>query len=73
MYNTQDLNKVRVWDLPTRLFHWALAVDVICLVVSGLIGGNAMAWHFRFGYMVLSLSKISPWGRAQVNGASIGT
>ena len=55
MYNTQDLNKVRVWDLPTRLFHWALAVDVICLVVSGLIGGNAMAWHFRFGYMVLSL------------------
>ena len=55
MYNTQDLIKVRVWDLPTRLFHWTLAVDVICLVVSGLIGGNAMVWHFRFGYMVLSL------------------
>ena len=55
MYNTQNLNKVRVWDLPTRLFHWTLAGTVICLVVSGLIGGNAMAWHFRFGYMVLSL------------------
>ena len=55
MYNTQDLNKVRVWDLPTRIFHWTLAVNVICLVVSGLIGGNTMAWHFRFGYMVFSL------------------
>ena len=55
MYNIQNLNKVRVWDLPTRLFHWTLAGTVICLVVSGLIGGNAMAWHFRFGYMVLSL------------------
>ena len=55
MYNKQHLNKVRVWDLPTRLFHWALALGVICLAVSGLIGGNAMVWHFRFGYAVLSL------------------
>lgn len=55
MYNKQHLNKVRVWDLPTRLFHWTLALSVICLAVSGLIGGNAMVWHFRFGYAVLSL------------------
>ena len=55
MYNKQHLSRVRVWDLPTRLFHWALALGVICLAVSGLIGGNAMVWHFRFGYAVLSL------------------
>lgn len=55
MYNKQPLNKVRVWDLPTRVFHWALALCVICLAVFGLIGGNAMVWHFRFGYAVLSL------------------
>lgn len=55
MYNKQTLNKVRVWDLPTRLFHWSLGLGVICLAVSGLIGGNAMVWHFRFGYAVLSL------------------
>lgn len=55
MYNKQHLNKVRVWDLPTRFFHWTLALSVICLAVSGLIGGNAMVWHFRFGYAVLSL------------------
>ena len=46
---------VRVWDLPTRLFHWALAACVIGLVISGNVGGNAMIWHFRFGYAVISL------------------
>jgi cytochrome b len=46
---------VRVWDLPTRLFHWALAASVIGAVVTAKIGGNAMVWHFRFGYCVLAL------------------
>ena len=46
---------VRVWDLPTRAFHWALAACVIGSVVSAKIGGNAMAWHFRFGYVVFTL------------------
>ncbi|MES2912753.1 MAG: cytochrome b/b6 domain-containing protein [Pseudomonadota bacterium] len=55
MYNNRNLVKVRVWDLPTRIFHWALVVFIICLAVSGLIGGAAMVWHFRFGYAVLSL------------------
>lgn len=45
----------RVWDLPTRIFHWALLCLIIAMVATGLIGGNAMAWHFRFGYAVLSL------------------
>ena len=47
--------KVRVWDLPTRCFHWALAICLIGLLTSAQIGGEAMAWHFRFGYAVLSL------------------
>jgi cytochrome b len=46
---------VRVWDLPTRAFHWLLAVTVIGSVVSGLIGGNAMVWHVRLGLVVLAL------------------
>jgi cytochrome b len=49
------LNKVRVWDLPTRIFHWALVAGVLGLAISGTIGGNAMIWHFRFGYAVLTL------------------
>jgi cytochrome b len=46
---------VRIWDLPTRLFHWALALTVAGSVISAKIGGNAMVWHFRFGYVVLTL------------------
>lgn len=49
------LRDTRVWDLPTRFFHWALAFCVICLLITGLLGGNAMPWHFRFGYCVLTL------------------
>jgi len=47
--------QVRVWDLPTRVFHWSLASLVIGLVITGNVGGNAMVWHFRCGYAVLSL------------------
>jgi cytochrome b len=49
------LKSVRVWDLPTRLFHWLLAATVIGSVVSGQIGGNAMIWHIRLGLVVLAL------------------
>lgn len=49
------MKKVRVWDLPLRLFHWALAVLIVVAVVTQNIGGNAMEWHFRAGYAVLAL------------------
>lgn len=55
--------KVRVWDLPTRLFHWLLAACAIASVVSAKIGGNAMEWHFRFGYAVFALLAFRlAWG-----------
>lgn len=50
-----ELRTVRVWDLPTRLFHWTLALCAIGLLVTGKIGGEAMAWHARLGYAVGSL------------------
>ncbi len=49
------IHKIRVWDLPTRLFHWALVVCVVGLAITGTLGGNLMVWHFRFGYSVLTL------------------
>ena len=52
---SQGLQRVRVWDLPTRLCHWVLAGAVITSVITGKIGGNAMTWHFRCGYLVLTL------------------
>ncbi len=49
------MHTVRVWDLPTRLFHWTLVVCVIGLVITANVGGNWMNWHLRLGYTVLSL------------------
>jgi len=46
---------VRVWDLPTRLFHWALAFGVVAAIVSARLGGAAMTWHMRFGYAIFTL------------------
>ena len=53
--NTPVPQAVRVWDLPTRLFHWTLALCVIVSIVAAKIGGNAMALHFYSGYCILSL------------------
>ncbi|HEY0844980.1 MAG TPA: cytochrome b/b6 domain-containing protein [Noviherbaspirillum sp.] len=51
--------RVRVWDLPLRLFHWLLAVLVIGSLVTGLFGAElglrAAEWHKLFGYAVLVL------------------
>ena len=55
MHKQASLMKVRVWDLPTRVFHWAMALCVIAQAVTGSVGGDAMAWHFRVGYSVLAL------------------
>jgi cytochrome b len=49
------MQTIRVWDLPTRLFHWLLALAVIGLVVTANVGGNWMSWHLRLGYAVLTL------------------
>ncbi len=48
-------HSVRIWDLPTRIFHWVLAASVVALVVTAKIGGNAMEWHLRLGHGVLAL------------------
>lgn len=48
-------NTLRVWDLPTRIFHWSLVLCVLGLVITGQLGGAALNWHFRLGYAVLTL------------------
>ena len=50
-----EANQVRVWDLPTRIFHWVLALCVVGSVVTAKIGGNALEWHMRLGYVVFTL------------------
>ncbi|MGH6645400.1 cytochrome b/b6 domain-containing protein [Aquabacterium sp.] len=57
------MKAIRVWDLPTRLFHWALVVIIAGAFITQYLGGEAMAWHFRFGYaaLVLVLFRVL-WG-----------
>lgn len=55
MNDAEKLRPVRIWDLPTRAFHWLLVLAVIGLVTTGTLGGNAMVWHVRFGLVVFTL------------------
>ncbi len=50
-----NLIRVRVWDLPTRLFHWSLVICFSGLVITGTVGDAALVFHFRFGYAMLAL------------------
>jgi cytochrome b len=53
---TTPPTSVRVWDLPTRVFHWSLAACAIGLLVTGKVGGDdIMVWHARLGYAVGAL------------------
>ena len=45
--------RLRVWDLPIRLFHWSLAVSVVGSLASVKLG--AMEVHGYFGLFALSL------------------
>ena len=44
---------MRVWDLPLRIFHWALVFAVIGAVVSSK--ADVMWLHERFGLSVMGL------------------
>ena len=46
---------MRVWDLPTRVFHWTLVVLIILQYATGEFGLLDMRWHFWFGYATLAL------------------
>lgn len=50
-----SVGRIRVWDLPTRLFHWALALLVGFSFFSAKVGGGWIEWHFRSGYAILAL------------------
>ena len=56
-------SSIRIWDLPTRLFHWALAACVVGAYVSVKLGGLYMDWHVRFGLATLGLIAFRlAWG-----------
>ena len=50
---TSAAQSVRVWDLPTRVFHWLLVTLVAMAYVTSQL--NWMNWHARAGYTLLTL------------------
>lgn len=55
MNNRLTERPVKVWDVPTRLFHWMLVILVMTCVATAKIGGNLMTAHMLSGYLVLAL------------------
>lgn len=72
--NQSILHTVRVWDLPTRVFHWAVVACVVGLITTSQIGGAAMVWHFWFGYSMLALLLFrGAWGLVGGHWSRFGT
>ena len=47
--------RIRLWDLPVRVFHWSLVLAVSTAVVTGELGGSWMTLHGRAGLAIVGL------------------
>ena len=47
--------RIRIWDLPTRLFHLAFACCVVGAIITAKVGNTWMDWHVRLGIAALAL------------------
>jgi len=47
--------RVKVWDLPLRIFHWSLLAAVATAIVTGKLGGEWMALHGKAGLAITGL------------------
>ena len=47
--------RVRVWDLPLRLFHWALVVSIAVALLSYEEESPLGQWHMLSGWIVMVL------------------
>ena len=59
----EGLRKVRIWDLPTRIFHWVLAVLVVVCYLSGDNGRFDIHIPAGQALLVLVLARVL-WGFA---------
>ncbi len=57
------VQRVKVWDLPVRIFHWALVLLILFSWWSGKEGGNVMQYHMWSGYAIMTLALFRVvWG-----------
>lgn len=50
-----DTGPTRVWDAPTRLFHWSLVALIVLQYLTGEYDLLDMRWHFWGGYATMAL------------------
>jgi cytochrome b len=48
-------HRVKLWDLPLRVFHWSLLVAVTTAIVTGKLGGEWMSLHGKAGIAIVGL------------------
>lgn len=48
-------SRIKVWDLPVRIFHWLLVALVINAYLTFKFGDVRMQWHQWNGYAILTL------------------
>lgn len=53
MKNNNGMTRIKVWDLPTRLFHWVLAILFATAIITHAV--DAMDLHKLNGYAILAL------------------
>ncbi len=57
------MKKIKIWDLPTRLFHWLLVAAIGGAYFTGETGGNWLVWHGRLGMFIVGLIAFRlTWG-----------
>ncbi len=49
------MKDVKVWDLPSRIAHWALALSILGSYGTAELDWLTMEWHFYFGYAAITL------------------
>jgi len=49
------MQKLYIWDFPTRLFHWLLVIAISSQYITAELLDDAIQWHFYGGYFILGL------------------
>ena len=59
----EESRSVEVWDFPTRVFHWILALLVVANFFTAEDDGALLAIHTYFGYLIglLIILRVA-WG-----------
>ena len=47
------MRRIKIWDLPVRLFHWAIVLLIAAAWATQEF--NHMEWHVWIGYTILTL------------------